>query len=82
MKSTIHDATVVNTGKKDKTDLEIKKPYAVLQCNKIMKGVDRTDKYLSYYLDLRKTVRWPSVSAKLCTLQCIFVYRTLNTNKK
>jgi hypothetical protein len=79
MKSTIHDATVMNTGKKDRTGLEIKKPYAVLQCNKIMKGVD---KYLSYYLDLRKTVKWPNVSANLCTLQCIFVDRTLNTNKK
>ena len=34
------------------------------------------EKYLSYYLDLMKTVKWPNVSAKLCTLQCIFVYRT------
>jgi len=40
------------------------------------------DKYLSYYSDLRKTVKWPNVSAKLYTLQCIFVYKTLNINKK
>jgi hypothetical protein len=32
-----------------------------------MKGIDRTDKYLSYYSDLRKTVKWPNVSVKLCT---------------
>jgi len=32
MISTIHDATVVNTGRKDrKTNMEIKKPYAVFQ---------------------------------------------------
>ena len=78
----IHDATVVNTGRKDRTDLEIEKSNAVFQCNKFMKGIDRADKYLIYYLDVMKTVKWPNVSAKLCTCQCIFVYRTLNTNKK
>jgi len=32
MISTIHDTTTVNTGRKDrKTNLEIKKPYAVVQ---------------------------------------------------
>ena len=72
----------MNTGKKDRTDLEIEKPNAVFQCNKFMKGIDRADKYLSYYLGVMKTFKWPNVSAKLCTLQCIFVYRTLNTNKK
>jgi hypothetical protein len=29
--------------------LEIKKNYTVVQYNKFMKGVDRTDKYLSHY---------------------------------
>ena len=47
-----------------------------------MRGVHMADKYLSYYSDLRKTVKWPNVSAKLYTLQCIFVYKTLNINKK
>jgi len=42
--STIHDATIVNTGQKDrKTNMEIKKPYAVVQYNKFMKGIDRAD---------------------------------------
>jgi len=81
--STIHDTTVVNTGKKDRrTDLEIQKPHAVFRYHKFMKGIDRADKYLSYYSVLPKTVKWPNVFAKWCTLQFIFVYKTLNTKKK
>ena len=77
MISTIHDATVVSTGRKDrKTNMEMKKPYAVIQYNKFMKGVDRADQYLSYYSVLRKCVKWSeksgTVSAKLCALQRIF----------
>jgi hypothetical protein len=35
MISLIHEATTVNTGQKDrKTNMEIKKPYAVFQYNK------------------------------------------------
>jgi hypothetical protein len=57
--STIHDATTVNTGRKDrKTKMEIKKPYAIVQYNKFMNGVDRADQYLSYYSILRKSVKW------------------------
>jgi hypothetical protein len=49
MISVIHDATVVSKGRKDrKTNTEIKKkPYAVVRCNKFMKGVDTADQYLS-----------------------------------
>jgi len=58
MTCTIHDATIVNTGSKDTTtNMEIKKPYAVAQYNKFMKGVERADQYLSYYSVLRKTVK-------------------------
>ena len=84
--STIPDATVVSTGRKDrKTNMEIKKPYAVVQCNKFMKGVDRADQYLSYYSVLRKTAKW-SNNVVLYLLNCALfeafcVYRTLNTNK-
>ena len=46
MVSMIHDATNANKGRKDsKTNMEIKKPYAVGQYNKLIKGVDRTDQY-------------------------------------
>jgi len=49
MISRIHDATNVNTGQKDrKTNVAIKKPNAVVQYNKYMKGVDRAEQYLSY----------------------------------
>ena len=85
--STIHDATIVNEGRKDrKTNMEIKKPYAVGQYNKFIKGIDRSDQYLSFYSFLRKTVKW-SKKVILYLLNCalfnaFFVYRTLNTNKK
>ena len=40
----IHEATYVNTWQKDrKTNMEIKKPYAVSQYNKFIKGIDRAD---------------------------------------
>jgi len=47
MISTIHDAKIVNTGRKDrKTNVEMKKPYAVVQYNKFMKGIERADQCL------------------------------------
>jgi len=30
-----------------KTNIEIKQPYAVVQYNKFIKGIDRADQYLS-----------------------------------
>ena len=59
MISMIHDTTIVNKGRKDrKTNTEIKKPYAVGQYNKFIKGIDRADQYLSFYSVLRKSVKW------------------------
>jgi hypothetical protein len=49
MKRMIHDATVVKTGRKDRrTDLEIKKTYAVFQYSKFVNDIYRAYKYLSY----------------------------------
>jgi hypothetical protein len=87
MISMIHDETTVNTGKKDrKTNLEIKKPYTIIQNNEFMKGVDRADQYLCYYSVLRKTVKWLK-KVVLYLLNCalfiaFFVYRKLNINKQ
>jgi hypothetical protein len=84
---TIHDVTTVNKGRNDrKTNMERKKPYAVVQCSKFIKGVDRADQYLNFYSVLRKTVKW-SKKVVLYLLNYalfneFFVYRTLNTNKK
>jgi hypothetical protein len=51
--------TVVRRGRKDrKTNMEIKKPHAVFQYSKFMKGIDRGERYLSYYSVLKKTVKW------------------------
>jgi len=86
MRSTIHEAIIVNKGWKDReTNMEIKKPYAVVQYNKFTKGIDRADQYLTYYSVLKKTVKW-SKNVVLYLLNCLlfkafFVYRTLITNK-
>jgi hypothetical protein len=45
MRSTIHYATTVNKGRKD---MEIKKPYPIVQYNKFINDVDRADQYLSF----------------------------------
>jgi len=46
----IHDTTIVNKGSKDrKTNMEIKKPYTVVQYSTFIKDIDRADQYLSYY---------------------------------
>ena len=70
MISTIHHSEHVHTGKKDrKTNEEIRKPNCVVQYNEYMKGVNRTDQYLSYYSFVRQTAKWSKkvvVSTKLC----------------
>ena len=68
--NTIHGATIVNTEQEDrKTNMKIKKPYADVQYNKFMKGIDRADQYLSYCSVLRKTVKW-SKKVVLYLLNC------------
>ena len=48
MVSTIHDTSVANKEREDrKTNMEVNKPYAVVQYNKFIKGIDRADQYLS-----------------------------------
>jgi hypothetical protein len=87
MISTIHEATFVITRRKDrKTNMEVKKPNAVVQYHKFMKGIDRADQYFSFYSVLRNTVKC-FIKLVLYLLKCalfnaFFVYRTLNTNKK
>jgi hypothetical protein len=46
MISMIRNATIMNTGRRDmKTNMEIKKPDAVVQYHKFMKAVDKADHY-------------------------------------
>jgi hypothetical protein len=86
MINTIHDATIVNKGRKGrKTNMEIKKLYAVGQYNKFIKGIDGADQYLSYSSVLKKTIKWLKKVVlyllNLVLLNVFFVYRALNTNK-
>jgi len=65
--------------------MEIKKPYAVGQYNKFIKGVDRADQYLSFYSVLRKTKmvkKSGTVSAKLCPIQRIFCVQDTKYKQK
>ena len=75
-KTCANDATVVNKGKKDRnTNVEIKKPYAVGQYNKFIRGVDRADQYLTFFCSEEKckmVKKSGTASAKLCSLQHIF----------
>jgi hypothetical protein len=82
----IHDATIVNKGRKDrKTNMKIKKPFPAVQYNKFIKGVDRADQYLSFYSVLRNckmVEKSGTVSAKLCSLQCIFCVQDTKYKQK
>ena len=84
MISTIYNSTILNKRRKDRQkNMEVKKPYAVVQYNKFIKGIDSADQYLSYYSVLQNTVKW-SKKVVLYLLNCVlfkafFVYRTLNT---
>ena len=74
MISTIHDATIVNTERKDrKTNMEIKKPYVVVQYNKFMKGVDCPQLLLNSEANCKMVGKSGTVSAKLCALQRVFL---------
>jgi hypothetical protein len=88
MISTIHDASMILTGKKyRKIGDEIKKPFCIVQYNNYMKGgVEEADQYLSYYSILRKTVKW-NKKVGLDLINCgLFnsyrIYTALNPQKK
>ena len=58
MISMIHDNVGEYRKERQKKKPVNKKPYTVVRYNKFMKGIDRSDQYLSYYSILRKTVMW------------------------
>jgi len=59
MVSMIHDTSVANKEREDrKTNMEINKPYAVVQYNKFIRGMDRADQYLSCNSVLNKAIKW------------------------
>jgi hypothetical protein len=66
--------------KRQKNKLGNKETLCCCPVPYICMDIDGADQYLSYYSILRKNVKWLK-SAKLYTLQGIFVYKTLNTTK-
>ncbi|MGL5707887.1 MAG: transposase [Aeromonas sp.] len=87
MISSIHNADLIDTGKKDrKTGNTIFKPKCIMDYNQFMKGVDRADQFLSYYpIYDRKTIKWTKKVA-LYLINCALfnsfrVYEHLNKNE-
>jgi hypothetical protein len=80
----IHYATaVVSTGRKDrKTNMEINKPYSVVQCNKFMKGRPVPQFSLTSEENCKMVEKIGTVSAKLCSLQCIFCVQDTKYKQK
>jgi hypothetical protein len=86
MISTIHEATIVNTGWKDrKTNMEIKKSYAVIQYNKFKthrQGRPVPQFLLGSEKHCKMVDQSGTVSAKLCTLQHVFCVQDTKYKQK
>jgi hypothetical protein len=80
MIGTIDESKFVNSGKKDWGGNKEACLYCKIQ---YMKGVDRSNQYLSYYSILRKIIKWSKkvVLYLLIVLPSFFVYKTLNKNQ-
>lgn len=82
--SSIHSAEMKESSNVDRTKRQkIIKPNALIDYNKYMKGVDRTDQYLSYYSILRKIVNWTKRLA-MYMMNCAFfnAYIVYNSTKR
>ena len=58
MLSTIHEAVLVETGKRDRDGNKIEKPEAVYYYCSRMGRVDLSDQLLNYFSFLRKSTKW------------------------
>ena len=56
--STIHDAHELLTKKKDSHSNRIPKPEIIYQYTKNMSGVDLSDQYMAFHMNLRKSMKW------------------------
>ena len=87
MVTTIHDASIASPGKEDRrTGHQITKPTCILEYNKYMKGVDRSDQYLANFNILWKTQKWYKKAGfylSNCSLFNAFkIYCSLNAHNK
>jgi len=72
-KTCANDVTVVNKGRKGgKTNMEVKKPYAVGQYNKFIKGRPVPQFLHSSEESCKMVEKSGTVSTKPCSLQSIF----------
>ena len=83
--STIHKGCMVDTGKKTRDTQEpILKPDVVLDYNKHMGNVDRSDQLVQYLAMRRRTLKWYKKvlfhMMDLCTVQAYIIYKMV-TNK-
>ena len=56
--STIHDANVLLTTKKDSHGNRIPKPEIVYEYTNNMSDVDLSDQYMAFHMNLRKSMKW------------------------
>ncbi|KAJ8929077.1 hypothetical protein NQ314_018276 [Rhamnusium bicolor] len=56
--STYHNLDIVNIGKKNRRNEEIKKPQCVVDYNAGKTGIDLSDQMSSYSSPVRKSLRW------------------------
>ena len=87
MVTAIHNTTIASTGKEDRrTDHQITKPTCILEYNKYMKGVDRSNQYLANFNILQKTRKWYKKEGfylSNCGLFNVFkIYCSLNAQNK
>ena len=83
--STIHKGCMMDTGKKTRDTQEpILKPDVVLDYNKHMGNVDRSDQFVQYLAMRRRTLKWYKKvlfhMMDLCTVQAYIIYKMV-TNK-
>ncbi|XP_054259553.1 uncharacterized protein LOC128984274 [Macrosteles quadrilineatus] len=81
-----HDSTLVNSGRRNRTNEPILKPKCVLDYNNVKKGVDYSDQMSSYYTTLRRNLKWyKKVALELITgttlVNSWVIYGKLNNDK-
>ena len=76
MLSTLHRATMCDSGKKDKDQNPVMKPSCIIDYNHQMGGVDLVDQQLHSFHTLRKSYKWYRKLALRLLMQC-----TMNAHK-
>ena len=56
--SMVHEANQVLTTKKDKHGNHLYKPEAIFEYTKYMSGVDLSDQYMAFHMNLHKSMKW------------------------